>query len=265
MKKRSLVAAIAMLVVSAIVLTSSTYAWFASNSSASVSNISATVTNNDGSLQVMATDSAAAGAVWKTAIVATDYTGLPSALHPVSMNINSGSPTFYKVTYDGQNFTAGSAGASNTDYLVYGFDVKYTNGGDSAATINVTPTWGDTSNFCYALIQLTAGGTTTNYILASAGSYTAVTNVTGTIDDSTGATAAVIDATDDGYANATMGAALGGATTTTSGTALTFSAAASTATTANVKVYIWAEGQDANCTGTVNSESAQISFGIGVA
>ena len=67
MKKRSLVAAIAMLIVSAIVLTSSTYAWFASNSAANVETISANVANNDGSLQIMATEAAVTGSTVSSA------------------------------------------------------------------------------------------------------------------------------------------------------------------------------------------------------
>ncbi|MBQ2812726.1 MAG: hypothetical protein IJE63_05680, partial [Clostridia bacterium] len=54
MKKRSLVAALAMLMVSAIVLTSSTYAWFATGKTAKVSNVSATVGNSDGNILVSA-------------------------------------------------------------------------------------------------------------------------------------------------------------------------------------------------------------------
>ena len=68
MKKRSLVAAIAMLMVSAIVLTSSTYAWFATSSAAAVDKFSATVTNNSGSLTVQAVNGNTLGTK-KTTIV----------------------------------------------------------------------------------------------------------------------------------------------------------------------------------------------------
>ncbi len=52
MKKRSLFAAVAMLLVSAVVLTSATYAWFAAGSKADIDQIKAKVTAGDGTLQI---------------------------------------------------------------------------------------------------------------------------------------------------------------------------------------------------------------------
>lgn len=265
MKKRSLVAAIAMLIVSAIVLTSSTYAWFASNGAATVGAMNANVANNDGTLQVMATTSAIANSQWKTALTSADYTGYTTALTPVSMakNANDG-PSFYKASYDGVTFTAGSNGTVS-DYLKYGFDVKYDNASENAATVSMVPTWSDTSDFIYALVEVTAGGTTTYYMFSS-GSYTPVTAITGEVTDTkgSGASVDVIDAADSGFANASMGS-VAGVETGASGTAITFSAAASSSTTANVNIYIWAEGQDPQCSGITAAGAGSMSFNISVA
>ncbi len=268
MKKRSLVAAIAMLIVSAIVLTSSTYAWFASNSNATVETISANVANNDGSLQIMATEAAVTGSTWKTRLTASDYTGIPANLNPVSMAMVSGAPSFYIANYDGTKFTATGSGngTPNGDYIKYGFDVQYVNGSDATPTISISPSWTDTSDFCYALVKVATGGSTTYYMYQAAGSYTPVTAVTGDIIDAkTSGTVDVIDAAD---ANATTAATMGdyaSVTAGTSGTAITVTALASDTTTIDVDVYIWAEGQDAQCSGTTAAGAATMSFSLGVA
>lgn len=264
MKKRSLVAAIAMLIVSAIVLTSSTYAWFASNGAATVGAMNANVANNDGTLQVMATTNAIANSQWKTSLSSADYTGYTTALTPVSMYMNNGAPSFYKAAYDGVTFTAGSNGTVS-DYLKYGFDVKYDNASENAATVSMVPTWSDSSDFVYALVEVAAGGSTTYYLFSS-GSYVPLTGLTGEVTDTKGAGASIdiIDAADSGYANATMGNT-NGTTAGASGTAITFTAAAGDSTTANVNIYIWAEGQDPQCSGITAAGTGSMSFNISVA
>jgi hypothetical protein len=196
-------------------------------------------------------------------------------LKPVSCACASSGtgPTFYKVDYDAKYFTPNATGASaNTDYLVYGFAVKCTNGGSNSQTVTITPTWSDSSSFCYALIQFTAPGesSATNYILNASGSYVPVTALASDaeIDDDNGSVAAVIDA-GDGTGNGTVfdsdvttGTMAATGITTGDSTHLTFTVASGTDATANVKVFIWAEGQDANCTGTVSQETAKISFAI---
>lgn len=267
MKKRSLVAAIAMLIVSAIVLTSSTYAWFATNSGATVGQISASVANNDGSLQIKASESAAAGATWKTGLVSTDFTGLPSAFNPVSMAMVSGAPSFYSVNYDGTMFKAsGSDTASvNVDYMKYGFDVQYINASADQPNIRITPTWSDTSDFCYALVKVASGSTTTFYMFQSAGSYVPVTGLNGDITDTKGSGASVdiIDSADVGFANAATGN-YASVTSINSGDNIDIQALASDTTSIDVDVYIWAEGQDAQCSGTTASGSATLSFALSV-
>lgn len=288
MKKRSLVAAIAMLVVSAIVLTSSTYAWFASSANASVSGISANVANNNGALQVTATTNASAASPQpKTTLTDADF-NLITDLNPVSMSIADGAqPAFYKANYDGTTFTPGAAGAASTitsgvasgDYVKYGFDVTYTNGDTSAQVVEIAPTWSQTSNFTYALIEFTrdvSGTSTTTYYLCGtgyAGTYEPLVGITAntTVTDSNKAANKVdiIDDQDDNHTNATIGNVVG-ATAFTAGDKLTFAAAAAdtnnptVVTTASVNVYIWAEGQDPQCYGTAASGSGTMTFAIGL-
>ena len=98
MKKRSLFAAVAMLIVSAVVLTSATYAWFASGTEVTVSTVSADVSNSDGSIKISAD-----GSNWKTTLANADLQAvasniLPAAFTPVSiqpsnLNVVAGSIT----------------------------------------------------------------------------------------------------------------------------------------------------------------------------
>ncbi len=274
MKKRSLVAAVAMLVVSAIVLTSATYAWFAASSTASVGTMSTAVANNDGSLQVKATISAAGTPAWKTALTAADYSGYATTLTPVSMSIANvaDGPSFYKVAYDGVSFSvAEDTNGTATDFMTYGFDVQYVNAaGGAAKTFKIVPTWADTSNFCYALIKVECGSTTKYYMLGG-NSYVPVTAIAAgtTITDGKGESAAVdiIDSADTNHTNATMGSISSDVNQiASSANTVTFNAAAGgesgVTTTASVTVWIWAEGQDAQCSGTTAAGAASLTFAI---
>ncbi len=260
-----------MLIVSAIVLTSSTYAWFATNSSASVGEMSASVANNDGSLQVKATTAAVPGSDWKTSLTSADYTGVPRSMNPVSMAMvtesDTASPQFYKVAYDGTKFTATGSGngTPNGDYIKYGFDVQYINAGSATPTINLTPTWAIVSDFVYALVKVTNNGTTTYYMFRASGSYTPIVAMTGDVTDAKGTGSVdVIDSGDSGWANATKGTYADDSENWTSGTSIDIQAAANDTTTINVEVYIWAEGQDPQCSGTTASGSGTMSFSIGL-
>lgn len=267
MKKRSLVAALAMLVVSAIVLTSSTYAWFATSSAAAVDKFSATVTNNSGSLTVQAINNGTPGAK-KTTLTSNDFTGLTTVLQPVSLYIDGGVKV-NKVAYDAAKFDTFTAATKNAEYLYYEFNAEYINGGKADATINMTPTFtaDAAGKFLYGLLEVTAGGTTTYYFFDTAsGSYVPVKALsTGLVKDTNGNN--IIDGEDEGYSAADMAANVASvATQAVSGDALNlFAAPAGATTTANIKVYVWAEGQDPECSGIVNSASAGFNFTLAVA
>ncbi|HBL40465.1 MAG TPA: hypothetical protein DDY98_02395 [Ruminococcaceae bacterium] len=267
MKKRSLVAAVAMLVVSAIVLTSATYAWFSASSSASVSSITAAVTNNSGSLSIAPTGTNAKSAtkdIFKTTISNADYENLCANLSPVSMSMNT-TPQFNKVSYDAAKFSGFAAATANSEYLTYTFTVKYVNGNASSKTINITPTFTQNAqNFTYGIVAITTGtgetATTTYYMYSASGSYEPVASMSADVTDTNGN--AIIDSADDGYQSSYIGNTTG-TTAGTSGTAISLMTVSANSTdTATVTAYVWAEGQDANCTGNVNNESTGFTFAL---
>ncbi len=265
MKKRSLVAALAMLVVSAIVLTSSTYAWFATSSAAAVDKFSATVTNNSGSLTVQAVNNGTPGAK-KTTLTSADFTGLTDVLQPVSLYIDGG-VNVNKVAYDAAKFDTFTAATKNAEYLYYEFNAEYINGGEAGATVKMTPTFATEAQFCYGLLEVTFGGETKYYFYdTAAGSYVPVKALSnGEVKDTNGNN--IIDDADEGYSAADMAANVAtAATSSVSGDAIDlFAAPAGETSTANIKVYVWAEGQDAECSGIVNSAASGFNFTLAVA
>lgn len=266
MKKRSLVAAIAMLIVSAIVLTSSTYAWFASSSSASVTSITARIDNNNGAISVAAAGTYAANNTYKTSISKDDFTGLCTNFTPVDMNFST-TPQFNTLAYDTTEFKTFAGATENTHYLQYSFSIKCENaGGENATTktVTLTPTFTpNAKNFTYGIISVTPqGGSTTYYMYSASGSYVPMTQMTAaTITDSN--SNAIVDSGDTGYAAADMGTFGAGCETGSSGTALNVMTVAANATGyCTVNVWVWAEGQDADCTGNVDAQTSGFSFAI---
>jgi len=263
MKKRSLFAAVAMLIVSAIVLTSATYAWFQSGRSASMTAFSASISNGGGAITISADNTE-----FKTELAQADYyvngdisgalktacagSRFPSTLTPVSFDISADSAPGVAGTISGTTFTA-SAVPNSGAYVVYTIYVK----ADSACTVNVTANYTQTTApFIWAAIK----GTTNTIIVnptqqnSAARSYTALDNEsTGTATDSNAN--AVVDSTE---ANSTI--TMGG--TYTAGTnvgTLVFSEAG----TQSITVYEWAEGQDLDCKGAVSgSGSIGVSFEV---
>ncbi len=260
MKKRSLVAALAMLVVSAIVLTSSTYAWFATSSAATVGEISATVSNNDGSLTVYATGDNALNQVKKTSITAADYDGLAKNFIPVTAYIGADGFVANTVAYDAAQFTGFDGADPNTEYLTYQFGVEYIAGADAGATVQITPNFSRESQFCYGIVALTVGTETTYYLYGS-DSYVPLKSLSGTVVDNGNG---IVDSADQGYSEADTTEI--GATSATNATAINLmDVEANTTGIATVTVYVWAEGQDAQCTGNVSAESAGFNFSLAVA
>lgn len=300
MKKRSLFAAVAMLLVSAIVLTSATYAWFASNDSASVAGIKASVTNTDGNLRVKASgDYALSTATWGNAVLATDYdsTLLPTVLKPVSFRMKT-NPTFtnqieetpIKVTYDGVTFgpaTAVTTAGTTCDFLKYSFDVDFKTNDDtgSGKTVTLTPGTPDRggSNFIYFYVETNVGGTKNGYWYGS-DKYEpviqAISSGSTLPDDSRDAVlgkGTQVNSVE--YSGADTGAAsyvgtmieAGTPSAITLGTGIKATKDATTGAVtqgtlqATVTVYIWAEGNDLDCTGSASAKDANISFSLAAA
>ncbi len=273
MKKRSLVAALAMLVVSAIVLTSSTYAWFAASDSAKVEAVNAQVANANGAITLKAIHNASDNALEKVSLSAADFDKAADNLTPVSLHATEdGTVKILKAGLSGSTFknegTPVDTGASEADYLHYSFDVKYTNGTADAKTIEMTPTWTAGTSYTYALVLIkSSAGAVEDVLFFNNGGYSAVTQMTGDVTDENGNS--IIDETEANAAGAVVTAMT--LTPASSGTAMDFMTVEGTAEGAtaqpvvkNVEVYVWAEGNDADCVTGVPVGTAQVNFNFNV-
>ena len=263
MKKRSLVAALAMLVVSAIVLTSSTYAWFASNSSAEVDDISAKVANNSGNLLLQATGAyAVEGAKPTVKLTANDYNfkrgDSGNTMQPVSMSIAEGDVSFKKVSFGESKFTAISDASGDTDYITYQFTAKYDNGTNGTKAVYLAPDFSASgAAFTYGLIKVTdntkENDNVSFYLYDNvAGEYTPIVSFTGEITDDGDS---VIDNGDTGFegANVVFGS-YEDADKNPADSITIMNVESGKTGTAIIDVYVWAEGQDPQCSGPVASE-----------
>lgn len=254
MKKRSLVAAVAMLLVSALVLTSATFAWFAKGNAATVTTMTTTVSNNDGALLVAAKN---ADGFWKTSIAAEDFinagtfsgTATNNALKPVDMKLATltSTPAWYGCSFDGYEYNG--AAAVGDEYITYTWYIK----SDKAGTIDLVPSFnaGTGAGFVYGLVIV--NGTAHIYGTTS-DSYVPFDDVNVKATEAAGGTAGVVDA-----AEVTQGAlASTYASTVTNDASIQISATAGQAY--SVECYIWAEGQDSGCTGAVSNTGATFSF-----
>lgn len=253
MKKRSLFAAVAMLIVSAIVLTSATYAWFASGTSVSVAEVKAEVSNSDGSILISAD-----GTNWGSTVslaqlqgqagnsIATNFA--PVSVNPTNLSIVGGSIT------SGAFTPAPAVAGSYIKYTVY---VK----SDTAVDANVTPTFNFGTGFIYGLVKTEnnveeeANLTVRN--VASNKYYPVVVSSGADIIDANG-NSILDDAAHDAYsANGlgmpgtydTVDEGILGDLVTPDTNALTIHLTPGTSQA--VTVMLWAEGQNTACSGTV--------------
>lgn len=230
MKKRSFIAALAMLVVSAIVLTSATFAWFSMGDTVTVSSFNASVADATG-----LTISATGTGNWGSSISLSDISAANQATSLVSS-------TMFPVSTDGQStvYSAHLVGATkvmdegDTSGFYYDFPVYIRYEGDSTATIYLTGTtitnatdnaagkdpvkaarlavYKDNETAPNVFVPSATNGETYNYISAAAGT-------TSTINSSKIKTAA---------------------------NAMSFTVPSRTAQKINVR--IWLEGEDVECT-----------------
>jgi hypothetical protein len=240
MKKRSLVSAIVMLVVSALLLSTATYAWFASNQAVSVGTVTGKVSSSDGSISISADNS-----TWKAAIDVDDlkYTGNPNnfadTLQPKSFKAGS----FFDGTSgdDGVSFQA--TADTNTNFIRYQFYLKSSMDNTSCT---ITPTV-NTSNFVY--VAILADGQYYYYSSDNGSYYPIIATGTAT----------------DGNGNAIIDEAEG--TTMVDDTAIEASSSGNISITLNqaaktVTVWMWAEGQDAQCIGGSEASTNTVSLTI---
>lgn len=259
MKKRSLFAAVAMLLVSAVVLTSATYAWFAAGTTVSVNPVYASISQSDGSIQISADQSS-----WKAVLTYDDLAAQagnnvgsqasPVTLVPVSFNKATGS-------FVGGAITSGTfqaAAANGANYIHYTAYLK----ADAETEVRITPTL-DNNSVSYIYAYVSCGSEKTVRNNGTAGKYYPVTAAAGTsipdsndnrIVDDDGHNAYTVNSVTDGAptsfdANVPSGA-LGGVVEPDTND-LTVTLAAGVVTPVNV--YLWAEGQNIACNGSISN------------
>lgn len=239
-KKHAILSAVSMLVVSAIALSSATFAWFSSGNSVGVNEVSAQVSNSDGSILISANQT-----TWKTQLDNQDLVDagtniLPPALVPVSLTLDKAQAIAGSIT-DG-TFTA--AGLSTSGYIKYTAYLKAT----VACTATITPSFASTAGFVY-------GGVTraTDQVLLNAAgrSYYPIDSGTLTATDTS-----ANDIIDPSEAPTGLGDEQ---TATASGTIVI---TMTPDTVYSFTVYVWAEGQDALCRGTVPLTAATMTVNV---
>ena len=282
MKKRSLFAAVAMLIVSAVVLTSATYAWFASGSKADIDTIGASISNSDGTL-LISVDSTN----WGTNLEYADWfpggTLITGNKVPSTNDATSGYAVLTPVSFDAPNgvFVGGSLSqitdSSSANYKDFQFtaasatsgwiDLKYYVKSTAACNITLTPTFSSDINFIYGAITATVDSTTTTNVVgkSTATGYVPVVATSGTAMDTNTANGIVDAAEDTGNTLLKQGASNTVVPLTGTAKNLTFTysqAMADAETAVECHIIIWAEGQDASCTGKVTSQDAEMTVAL---
>lgn len=257
MKKRSLVTAVAMLIVSAVVLTSATYAWFASNADITAPTFSATVKNNNGGILISDVQGN-----WRTTVTDVEIKNSDTAhlivenFIPVSGNVGEDAVSFTAGSLEGSAFTcSGGAADGYIKYTIFG--KAQVNG-----TVTVAPGFSTNSEFVYGAVFVTKPDSTTEKVVMAQGtdSYLPVIS-DGKATDKNGNS--IIDA--EGEAVGVGAVELGDTVSAVAYTAasdITFDVEGGK--TFSVTVYAWAEGQDANCSGSVSPKltTCNMQFGF---
>lgn len=268
-KKRAIFSAVAMLVVSAIALSSATYAWFSAGTTVSAGQLSASITNNDGSLLITADTPTLNN--WKTNLEAADIIGSTSAGNVLPAGMTVTTPTAGVFTPVTVNFSAASitplsgeieisdvapftrtvraTGNAAGGYLKYTVWVK----SSVDANIKITPYFSNTVAFIYGGVIL---GSQKSLLGAAGDSYypLANTSVTGTDSNAND----VLDAADVGFAPAMLGAQQ----TVAADPIITTTVPLVGGTATPIVVYMWAEGQDLQCSGPIGTANGDISLVI---
>lgn len=255
-KKRALLSAVVMLVVSAIALSSATYAWFSAGTQVAVQQVAASIGNNDGSLLISADNT-----LYDYEVTTADLLGYAANIFPtvsgtevtdggtftpVSINPLTGSVIGGSIDGTSHIFTSAAATGG---YVKYSFWLKATT---AMPNVTVTPTFTRGQPFVYAAIVPASGSPVV--LGTAADSYFPVIK--------TGISKLDVNSNDiydvpDSPAVGDLGAQV---TASGTDTDVTVSLAANTAY--KLDVYVWAEGNDADCSGPVSSQVASLSFTI---
>lgn len=245
MKKRSLLSAVAMLVVSAIVLTSATYAWFSMSNTAKVENLEVKVAAQSGlELSLNNMD-------WFSTITEEHFESVKgldlSALNfaPVDALLGESSLDFRKGSLADDVITMGVATA-NADYLDFELNLRVGKPGtveftQGASVSSITGL--NTATIAYASITDTKG--TKIYAADSNGAYNAIkSGVTST---------QAVNGIAQTAAHVTP-------TTIQSELIDSHELVFTDAGTQSITVRLWIEGQDADCQGSYSGGTVGINL-----
>ncbi len=296
MKLRKLIPAFALLLVSAVVMSTASFAWFSMNTKVEVSSmtVKATASKN---LLISDTKEGTYLASLKLDVQAT-------SMVPTS-TVASSTPSFFKLDKVGTNMQADKSDASwdsvfvaatpNTDYIKQTMWVQAT-GTDASnlkATISFTGVTADLDPALRVLIINSTNAYLYTPVSGADASYNAIATIyteeekvapsaaTKTCDASNKAIAGVVYYTDPDCANEDSNVAVGddvstkyvkipaGAIKTTTATS-TYATNGSTVVVGTLKadtptqidVYIWYEGQDSNCKSTNAVDLSTLVFSI---
>lgn len=266
-KKKTFLAAMTMLLVSAIVITSASFAWFSLGKSAAVNNIDIKVKSTEGIL-ISTEENGTYGAE----IQGADLKGLENnyfsnLFDPASSNFSGTTPVFYRGGIaDGKIKTTAVTEEENCGLYAFDVYIKYVNNDASATTtvkvggssITVSdPDEGDTDAAGNAVVknEAVAKAFRVGFI---AGSQSCMFANDATANDTNPITKADTFDVTSGVATGVTGSyacnvAIAGETSSTA--QLTLNAGVN-----KVRVYVWMEGQDANCVDEMASQKLSINL-----
>ncbi len=229
MRKSALLSSVAMLIVSAIVLTSATYAWFSASTAVDVEGIRGSVSATTGLLIKKASDTD-----WKSSIALGSES--PKTFIPVS---SANGTNWVTGTFESKKLTLTSVTATNSaeaqaaGFLRVDFQVK----GPAGAKVEVTPNFGNTAANAkaaakYALIMDSAAFTSSVYDFDESGN-----SYYGTSTE---------DAIEEANVSGDAFTVSDGTQITPNTTNFTFDIATAE-TVVNFTLFVWLEGNDADC------------------
>ena len=258
-RNKALLSSLAMLIVTAITLSSATFAWFTAGTVVTVDTIKASIENQDGSLLISA-DNSNYG-VRAKAIDMLNYSGNTIPLDgngdkslvdgrfiPISVTPSTGT----KIAGSMNNtrlFKATSA--ATTGFIEVNLWLK----AETDMTVKIDPTFTATPvSFIYAQVTVDGGSSVVLASSSAGDSYFPIANTSVECVDSSGN--GIIDPSDDDYLPAMLGNEV-----TSSGTS-TINVSLTGGTPKKFTVLIWAEGQDSNCSGPVALTTATMDITV---
>lgn len=247
-RKRALISSVAMLMVAILALGTATYAWFSAKDTATATGISMKASAASGLLVSLTGNEG----TWGDSVVLYDATADdgdggqvgPVILNPASCAFDGASltaPTFYKAiadspnSYEATTFTAVTAGEAKDYYAKYDFYAKTADGSTKELKISTTSLFDDGG---YGRIAIVTGTSIKLYYKAAGDA-----GIFPISDDGT-----VADAYPITPVSTISSISLGNISTST-----------------QFSIFVWNEGQDAECKSTNGEKAMTADFSLTVA